>query len=142
MTEDKFKELIDKYGFKRYADIVDSNDGRAKFDNVEPSCTGFGYVYLWVEESNNDVKVVYVGKAGKSMEKRCDQHRGGFNGGSKTGERHSKNIVNGIKEGKKYHVYARKSEMREILGEKDISMCCIEEIALIKKLNPPWNSMK
>jgi hypothetical protein len=141
MTEDKFKKFIDKYNFKHYADLVESTKGCARFDNLDSSCTDFGYVYLLVEKNKNALKIVYVGKAGRTMRDRCNQHSGGFNGGSGIGNKHSKNIIDGIKKGKIYHVYARKSETCEILGEKDILMSCIEKIAFIKKLTPPWNSI-
>ena len=62
--------------------------------------------------------------------------------GSRVGEKHSKNIIDGINEGKTYHVFARKSETCEIPAEKDILMSCVfEEIAFIKKLNLPWSSI-
>ena len=141
MTEDEFKEFIDKYTFKHYADLVESTKGCARFNNLDSSCTDVGYVYLWVEKNKNDLKIVYVGKAGKTMRDRCNQHSGGFNGGSGTGNKHSKNIIDGIKKGKTYHVYARKSEKCEILGEKNIPMSCIEEIAFRQKIKPPWNSI-
>jgi hypothetical protein len=140
MTEDEFKEFVDKFNFKHYADIVESNKGCARFDNLDSSCTDSGYVYFWVEKSKNRLEVVYVGKAGRTMRERCNQHSGGFNGGSATGKKHSKHIVDGIKRGKTYHVHDRKSETCEIVAEKEIPMSCIEEIAFIKKLNPPWNS--
>jgi len=139
MTKADFQSFLQEYDFQKYADIV-SNGNHAFFDSCQANWSGDGYVYLWVEgdECSNNVSVVYVGKAGKTMKNRCDQHLGGFKGGS-TGRAHSARILSGISKEKSYCVYAKKSSSMTILGEQDISMCCVEEIALIKKLKPIWN---
>ena len=95
-----------------------------------------------MEEDEFNISVVYVGKAGKTMKNRCDQHLGGFRGGSSTGQAHSGRILAGLSIGKRYSVYIRESGSETILGEQNISMCNVEEIALIKKLKPCWNSIK
>jgi len=141
MNKVEFEKFLDKFEFRKYADIV-SNGEHALFENKQAEGIGCGYVYLWVEKNRGKFKVVYVGKAGKTMKRRCSQHLGGFRGGSKIGEAHSSNILKGIKAGKRYFVYDRKSKTRKFMGESDIPFCCVEEIAFIKKLNPPWNSLK
>ena len=90
-------EIIKKYGFKPYADILESSKGHAQFTNLDSGYKGFGYVYLWVEMSENALNVVYVGKTDGAMRDRCNQHAGGFNGGSAIGKKHSENIISGIR---------------------------------------------
>ena len=94
-----------------------------------------------VEKTGDNLLIVYVGKAGKTIKARCSQHRRGFKGGSKTCSKHSNNIVRGIQEGKSYCVYARHSERDLVLEEKGIPMCTVEEIALIQKFEPDWNKI-
>jgi hypothetical protein len=141
MNEVEFEKFLDKFEFRKYADIV-SNGKHALFENKQAEGIGCGYVYLWVEKNRNKFTVVYVGKAGKTMRKRCNEQIGGFRGGSKIGKTHSGNILKGIKAEKHYLVYARKSKTGMVMGESNISLCCVEEIAFIKKLSPPWNSLK
>lgn len=141
MTELEFKKFTQKYHFVLYAGITKSSDGHAGFSKLDSSCKGFGYVYIWLEKNEGCLRVVYVGHTEKTTEGRCRQHAQGFKGGSKTGQKHSKKIIDGINKGKTYSVYVRKSETRDIFREKGISMSCVEELAFIKKLRPHWNSM-
>lgn len=142
MTRKEITTFLQEHNFRKYADIV--SDGNHALFNIfqttQAYWTGNGYVYLWVEEDKFSVKVVYVGKAGKTMKNRCAQHLNGFRGSSTTGISHSARILGGISAGKQYCVYARKSSSKTIMGKK-VSMCSVEEIALIKKLNPEWNSI-
>ena len=132
--------IIRKFKFSKYADIR-ANDKHAYFECVlskEPE--GNGFVYLWLESDEESNNIVYIGKTEKRMKDRCKDHLNGFKGTSKSeaGLRHSLNICNGIKAAKHYEVYFRKSEVQIILGMK-VSMCCVEEKALIQQVNPPWN---
>jgi len=141
MNETEFVEFTKMYDFNLYADITKNND-HAYYCNIHTQITGSGFVYFWVEKYSSNFNIVYIGKAGKTMKQRCDQHTGGFKGGSKTGKAHSDRIITGINNKKTYSVYARKAKTASILGEDNISLCCAEEISLIKKLNPPWNKIK
>jgi hypothetical protein len=76
------------------------------------------------------------------MRKRCNEQVGGFRGGSKVGKTHSNNLLKGIKAGKHYLVYARKSKTGNVVEESNIPFCRVEELAFIQKLEPPWNSIK
>jgi len=142
MTEEEFNEISAIYKFKKYANI--SSNDKHEYAEIkcllehEPSSIG-GYVYLWVETSSNKVSIKYVGKAGKTMRARCTQHQNGFKH-SKTGQKHSSNILAGINANKTYHVYYRESSVRKLLGEK-VPMCSVEELAFITKLNPCWNKI-
>ncbi|QIL81450.1 hypothetical protein G7047_17185 [Diaphorobacter sp. HDW4A] len=98
-----------------------------------------GWVYLWLEIDGDVSRVVYVGKAGSTLARRCGQHTAGFSGGSATGIKHAANISNGIKTGKRYEIWARKAGVISLFGEADISMCEVEERALIQKFRPIWN---
>jgi hypothetical protein len=142
MNKAKFDEFLNTYEFQKYADIV-SNGKYALFENIQAEGIGCGYIYLWVEQEKNPTTftVVYVGKAGKTMKQRCREQVGGFKGGSKKGVTHSKNILKGIRAGKHYWVYTRKSETKTVMDVPGISLCCAEETAFIKKLNPPWNKI-
>jgi hypothetical protein len=85
--------------------------------------------------------VVYVGKAGKTLKERCDQHQAGFVS-STTGKKNARKLRKGMCEGKTYHLYSRLSASGTVLKEKWICMAAVEEIALIRKFNPPWNPLK
>jgi hypothetical protein len=141
MNKVEFEKFFCKYKFRKYADIV-SNGKHALFENIQDESNGFGYVYLWVERVRTAFAIVYVGKAGKTMRKRCNEQVSGFKGGSKIGKTHSNNILKGIRTGRHYLVYARKSETKTVVDVPAISLCCAEETAFIKKLNPPWNKIK
>ena len=144
MDRVKFDAFLKTYSFEKYADIV-SKEKHAYFDNKQDKNANSGYVYIWVEKEKSKYTIVYVGKAGKTMRKRCNEQVAGFRGGSKIGKIHSQKILKGIESGKRYEVYARKSKVGTIVGESEISFCNVEEIAFIKKLNkfnPLWNSIK
>jgi len=96
-------------------------------------------VYLWLEIGTDESKIVYVGKAGKTLNERCGQHVGGFNGGSTTGTSHASRICTGIENGKRYELWSRKSDIITLFGEKNISMAEVEEKAFIQKFQPIWN---
>ncbi len=140
MTENEFHGFIEKYNFFRYADIV-SNEEHAVFTNMDNEFTGIGCVYIWVEKMASVINVVYVGKAGKTIKKRCGEHSQGFKK-RKVGVAHSDRIINNIKKGKSYAVYVRESKRTTVFGEDNISLCSVEETAFIRKLSPPWNTIK
>lgn len=140
--------MINDYSFFKYTTISEYRDesgevNHAIFDKPIDEPPGEGFVYYWLEIGNQSAQIVYVGKAGKRMKNRCSQHTGGFNGNSKSkaGLRNSERICKGIKAGYTYEVYYRKAEVQKVF-EVDISMYSTEEEALIKKLDPPWNTLK
>ena len=81
---------------------------------------------------------MYVGKAGKTIRERCRQHKGGFNGGSKTGIANAEKIIAEISKGNTIAIYLRHSEQKTLF-EVEVSLCEAEEKALIKKFIPPYN---
>lgn len=126
-----------KYAFEKMGEISQLK-GRPKFEFSKKS-DDCDLVYLWTEITNQKYIIVYVGMTGKTLKARCHQHKRGFSG-STTGRQHSNRIINGINEGKNYEVYARKAGASEVLDENSISMASVEELAFIRKFNPPWNS--
>lgn len=97
-------------------------------------------VYVWLAEhcDQNDAEVLYVGKAGKGVERRIGQHQNGFLN-SKTGQKNAKFLsevlsVNGVS----VSVWARVANT-QILFEQEVSLYSAEEEALCAKLQPTLN---
>lgn len=126
------------FGFAKVGSLVLDDSRHPKF-GLHEVCAGHGWVYLWLEVSDSATSVVYVGKAGKTLGARCEQHRGGFKGGSATGTQHARRLCTGIDAGKRYELWARKSEIITLFGEAGISMSEAEERAFIQKFQPRWN---
>lgn len=96
-----------------------------------------GWVYLWAQYQGDQlVDVCYVGKAGKTLRARCDQHVGGFKGSSKKGESngHGVRAFLSLSPGHRIRLFARKSPVARILDEDDVSLCEAEERAVIAKM--------
>ena len=136
MDAASFLAAVAEYNFAKAGEVCRSN-GQIRFvlSGVDKEN---GFVYLWVERSDRQFHIVYVGMAGKTLKARCTQHQRGFNG-STTGRAHFSRLSAGLDAGKQYDIYARRSELGEILGESKIPMVCAEELAFIKKFRPPWN---
>lgn len=93
-----------------------------------------GNVYMWVKEDGEKLdEVLYIGKAGKTLFKRCVEHIGGFRGGSKKGKKNATELITILKEGANIGIWSRHSDTTSILGVNDISLCEAEEKALIKR---------
>lgn len=95
-------------------------------------------VYVWVAcKSDGEFKVLYVGKAGKGVHLRCNQHMGGFvNSG--TGRKNATELKRYLSDGHEVRVYARQSSVMEIFGQV-VSLYSAEEDALCAVLNPILN---
>lgn len=147
MNNADFLKLIKDYNFEEAGEIH-CQDDRFSFD-LKTENHEHGFVYMWVEVSKQIFTVVYVGKAGKTLRARCSQHRGGFRSGSNTGLRNARLVQQGISNGKRYLIYARKSKPLPFLlcGEDNIPSECVEELAFIQNLGQhggirPNNSFK
>lgn len=130
-------EELKNLGFEKKGDITLNTTGSLpEFKLSNPLETSEGLVYLWVvtETDGKPSKIVYIGKAGKRLSKRCAEHMNGFkpNGGSKKGYSNGVQVLNLLKNNTKISIYARQSQRKEILGEPDISLCEAEENALLK----------
>lgn len=128
---------LTKLGFDKVGEVVlDDLVPRIQLRNPTEEN---GWVYAWAEVSEGKYSVVYVGMAGKTLRARFAQHNGGFKR-SVTGKAHAKRFLDGFRSEKQYVVFARKSGVATILDEENIPLQVVEELALIKKFSPPWNS--
>jgi len=137
MKETEFLSEMDKYGFQNVGKILCKADHLAF--NLTRRCAEHGCVYLWIENSGQVFTVVYVGKAGRTLHARCQQHKGGFRRSS-TGKAHAGRLRKGFIDNKCYDVYARKADNATLFGEDAVSMACVEERVFIKKFQPTWNA--
>lgn len=68
--------------FEHYANLNAVEKGEIRFSYLkgkQEENKEKGYVYLWLEMNKDDVfRVVYVGKAGRTMRERCSQLRAAF----------------------------------------------------------------
>lgn len=100
-----------------------------------------GCVYVWVTAApDGRLEPLYVGKAGRRLVDRCKQHQGGFRF-SVTGKQNLRRIREEYAKGNILLVYARQSPIATILGE-EVSLCSVEEEAVIKRLKPTLNGFK
>jgi hypothetical protein len=95
-----------------------------------------GLVYLWVVVNKNSiVGICYVGKAGKTLRKRCREHEQGFRGpacnGSNSGLEKRNRICEFLDQGLEVQVYARASKTGVFFGQ-EVSLCASEENAAIE----------
>ena len=95
-------------------------------------------VYMWLSELGAETyNVLYVGKAGAGIDRRCSQHRGGFTN-SGTGKGNSRLIKSHIDGGRKIVVFSRVSEQFNQFGAT-VSAYSSEEEALCEAFKPQWN---
>lgn len=95
-------------------------------------------VYMWVSPTGADeFEVLYVGKAGFGVQRRLNEHRGGFvNSGA--GRKNRTLIAEWINGGRNIMVYARVSAAHQVFGI-DVSLYSTEEHALWARFLPRWN---
>jgi len=128
------KEDLESLGFTKKGIISikqDKNEPDFKLSDETLSETLEGNVYLWVVEIDELPKqVLYIGKAGKTIAKRCSQHIGGFRGGSKKGIKNSVELLKLLNEGTQIGIYGRHSD-KILIFEQEVSLCEAEEKALI-----------
>lgn len=97
-------------------------------------------VYAWVsplDESGNNFRLLYIGKAGGGVAKRLRQHEGGFKY-SGVGRKNYELIMDVLSSDHPVQIYGRISENFEILGQT-ISLYSAEEEALCDRFSPEWN---
>lgn len=134
-------QSMSSFSFSKSGNIILDSKKIPKFD-LNQKQTDHGWVYIWLEinKDKDEVKVVYVGKAGKTLQQRCQGHRGGFKN-SVTGKAHAERIREGIKMGKHYELWSRKAQVTTLFEEENLSMVEIEERAFIQKFCPAWNKI-
>lgn len=143
-NEKLIEEVLKTYCFKEVCEIeVDNKIPTFSYEGYEEHnalCKERGGVYLWVVKKNDKpCEVIYVGKVDKSnLEGRNKMHERGFNdkgkGGSKSGGKLKEGLCDKINKSKVV-LYFRQSPSKTIMSEKKISICHIEEAALIQKFN-------
>jgi len=140
MDQSEFEKFAEEYRFKEAGEICLNSDDKLRFEGLTKNAES-GFVYLWIEVYESVYTVVYVGMAGKTLRLRCSAHTQGFRRSS-SGKKNAALLRQGINDGKRYFLYARKSERMTLLEEKDIPSETIEERAFMKKLKPTWNRAK
>lgn len=134
------KDELINMGFVRAGSII-LTDNYPQFDWEALTDTKCGFVYMWIVEKNKiPVEVLYIGKAGFTLTKRGKEHYNGFKRSKSTGEtlatKLRERLTTSVKEGEEQTtigIYARHSQCISIFEQPEISMCEIEETALIKK---------
>ena len=123
--------------------IDDNNEVNYRIHIPEYKSQKHGQVYAWVIGE----EVVYIGMAGKGVQKRLSEHRGGWRGGSPTGILKEAQIRNELQAGRHITIYGRTSDYFEqeveILGKKQnvrFSLVSQEEDALLTEFQPSWNT--
>ncbi len=99
------------------------------------------YVWLALRAAGADGAAMYVGKAGKGIEKRNTEHAGGFirNG---TGRKNAKALAKVLSDPEmRVAVMARPSATAELFGFR-VSLYAAEEDALCRALRPTLNRAK
>lgn len=126
---------LDDFGFTRKGDITIKGELKHPVFNIDnQNDETKGIVYMWIElDDNKPIKVLYIGKAGTTLLKRCNEHLGGFKGGHKTGKRNAFKLLSILNTDTKIGIYSRHSETKTIFGQEGISLCDAEEKALINR---------
>ncbi len=134
-------QSMSSFGFSKSGDISLDSQDIPKFD-LDQKQTDHGWVYIWLEinKDKDEAKVVYVGKAGKTLQKRCQEHHSGFKN-SVTGKAHADRIRQGIKSGKHYELWSKKAQVTTLFEEENISMVETEERAFIQKVCHAKNTL-
>ncbi len=84
-------------------------------------------VYLWVEELPHSAPVVlYIGKAGSTLARRCYQHSQGFRGANR-GKAHAEQLVARIKSGSRIGIYGLWPDPVPFAGEMIASHSSVED---------------
>lgn len=130
---------LEECGFELTHQLV-SDSGRLRFLPV-PNSTAVKDpgVYLWVDATNGneELKILYVGKAGHGTAARLGQHERGFiNSG--TGQKNAEFLEKILDDGAIVHVYARKSKTIELV-DQIVSLYSAEEEAFCARFKPHLN---
>lgn len=97
-------------------------------------------VYLWVEEKPDCAPVVlYIGKAGSTLVRRCRQHAAGFRGVNR-GKAHADDLIKKIKGGSTIGIYGLWPAPMRFMGEMIPSHSSIEDwLIAVTKPKPARN---
>lgn len=132
------KQLDDNH-FVHTHDIVIQGPGPT-FQEIRGAVTPEGgCIYLWASPNPvqaGSLDVLYIGKTA-AMAARVSQHRASFYGNG-TGRKNRDLIESWLADGRRLHVYARRSGAQTIF-EKETSLYSAEEAAACAAFQPRWN---
>lgn len=84
-------------------------------------------VYLWVEEpADSAPAILYIGKAGSTLARRCYQHAQGFRGANR-GKSHADELIPKLKSGSTIGIYAHWPDPVPFMGEMIPSHSSVED---------------
>lgn len=130
----KISKIIKRYKFKIRGEI-NLKRGKIILTSFKSSINQAGIVYIWIKSKRGYKRQpIYIGKTSKTLCDRCKQQSNGFAGYSSTGRKNSGKIKDYLKKGFKIYIYTRLSDTKRILDEVNVSLCEVEEKALIKKV--------
>ena len=134
-------ENLHELGFTPSHEIILNHEGKPRFSELKsaPKAT-VPAVYIWLSHATeaNVGEVLYVGKAGKGVSRRCGQHQGGFASGKGAGAKNATALSEVLRLGTCVTVMARTSNTTELFG-KTVSMYATEEDALHSLFGPRLN---
>jgi len=129
-------------GFNRSHQITLGEDGVPRFSVLKDASKATApAVYIWLSHvTEAEVgEVLYVGKAGKGVTRRCGQHQGGFVAGKGAGGKNAAALTEILADlGISVTVMARTSNTVALFG-KTVSLYATEEDALCALFGPRLN---
>lgn len=133
------RQQLQQFNFAHTHDIKSMVEipGFVRQGAMPPAVAG---IYMWLSPIPGDSEqfdVMYIGKAGFGVDRRLQQHRGGFlNSG--TGRANRVLIEQWISGGRELQVHSRESAPLDIFGV-DVSLYSAEEDAACRLFEPRWN---
>lgn len=128
-------------GFNPSHKIMLPEDASLRFEKLKgASVSTEPAVYMWVAHADgaDQGEILYVGKAGRGIERRCAQHQGGFTGSS-TGRKNAAALTEILSASAiTVTVMARQSDTTELFGQT-VSLYSTEEDALCARFAPRLN---
>jgi len=131
--------ILSQYQFQEAGAIVTVSDSvipkfilTSQWTDRTKSGATHGLVYLWVAVTDHSMNILYVGKAGGTLRKRCAEHTGGFRGGSTTGIRNRNSLNELLHQGIEIRVYARLSPVI-MINDESVNSVSIDEESFIMK---------
>lgn len=131
--------ILSQYQFQEAGSIVSNPETDIPQFVLTPQWTDHnasgatrGSVYLWVAVSATVLNILYVGKAGGTLRKRCAEHTSGFRGGSVTGVRNRNSLNEILHQGTIIRVYARPSPVI-LINDESVNSVSIDEESFIMK---------
>ena len=111
-------------------------------DTKGESTTPSVYLWLIINQAGTEYDVVYVGKAGKGLNKRHKEHLGGYRTSLKcqSKSKRIKAIEEALESGRSIEVWFRESDIMKSILNSHVWTYSVEEEAFILKYHPLLNS--